>query len=241
MNPGAFLRSSRYRIERLGPETADRYAAFLRTMRRDHWGLTSSAFTRRPERLKDPDPVQLVLEESAASRIGTFVLLRHGVVQGGLRLDYSSDRRSVVFSGAEALPGIQRRGILAACLARPCLASALDLDVTTFQMTTWWFNRKAFPLYDKAGFRIVPNTSVILVSFFPLLYRHLREAFGHNPMRFVNAHLTGNLNPTFRDDSTVYRYAWDNGLELEVVAEDGRFSVLEPANAHHRQPLENPT
>ena len=211
-----------YVIRRLDSQTGEPFARFLSRLRSDHWSLTSSAHLRKPKRVESPDPEQLLEAERAAGRIGTYLLEKDSRILGSLCLDYSADRSAVVFSNAEADPSIQRRGVFAICLARPCFLSAMDLDVSTFAMTTWAFNRKAFPLYAKAGFRAVPETSVTFVSFFPVLFRCLSHEFRGSTRRFLDEHTPQKTRSGISGSGvpcTVYPYAWRSGLQCDVQVE----------------------
>lgn len=228
--------SKQYEIRRLDEGSVEQFADFLENLRSRSWSLTSSAYQRKPSSVSRPDAEALLAAESDADRIGTFLLLRRGQVLGSVNLDYSQDRTSVVFSNAEADPAIQRRGVVAMCLLRPCFLAAMDLDVSTFQMTTWWFNRKAFPLYAKAGFRIVPGTSVTLISFLPALFRCYGHRFDGCPRRFLDHHLPGDIRGQVEPGTSevVYGYGWRSGLRREVRVDHrtGSVRVVNPDESH---------
>jgi hypothetical protein len=209
-------------IRRLDESSVEAFADFLLGLRTRHWSLTSSAHQRRPLDIPMPNIADLLALEADETRIGTFLLRRGEAILGSLCLDYSKDWTSVVFSNAEADPTIQRRGIFAICLARPCFLAAMDLGVSTFTMTTWAFNRKAFPLYAKAGFRIVPNTSVSLVSFLPMLFRCYGHLFANDLKRFIGTHVPAATRGGFLESGEpcdVYPYSWTSGLDCDVQVE----------------------
>lgn len=208
----------RYRVQKLNTGSVDAFAAFLLEMRKKHWSLTSSAYQRKPAAVTAPSPEELIRDESSCLRIGTFLLFRGFRIVGALQLDYTRDRTSVIFSNAEADVRIQRRGIFAMCLGRRCVIEAMKLDVQSFEMTTWAFNRKAFPLYAKAGFRIVPRSSVRLVNFLPRLFRDFSDRFDGCVETFLDDHLSGILYGRPASGTiVVYPYEWRGGLRRNVL------------------------
>ena len=97
-------------------------------------------------------------------------------------------------------------------------------------MTTWSFNRKGFRLYARAGFRVVPNTSVELVNFLPTIWANAPDGLFGGLAQFVN-----DLKPDFfRADQTIlssellYRYEWRRGQVACTVrssTDTGTFTV----------------
>ena len=229
-----------YSVKRLDTASVDAFAAFLLKMRHNHWSLTSSAYQRKPVTVTVPSSEELIRNESTCSRIGTFLLFRGTAILGSLQLDYTPDYTSVVFSNAEADVRIQRRGIFAKCLGRRCVVEGMKLDVQFFEMTTWAFNRKAFPLYAKAGFRIVPGSSVRLVNFFPLLFRDLSAQFDGCIETFIDDHLSGNLFGQSASGTVVlYPYEWRGGLRRNVLfdAATRELCIVDPNAELCRSPL----
>ncbi len=126
------------------------------------------------------------------------------------------------------------------CLGRRCVIEAMKLDVLSFEMTTWAFNRKAFPLYAKAGFRIVPGSSVRLVNFLPSLFRDLSNRFNRCVETFIDDHLSGTLygRPT-SGSIVVYPYEWRGGLKRHVLFDSERrdIRIFDPDAVHDQSPL----
>jgi len=79
-------------------------------------------------------------------------------------------------------PAFQGRGI-GRRLLRAAVDRAIEEGVDRIDIDTWGGNLKALPLYKKMGFFWVPETSVHMVNFIPIVLRHpmFREFFERHP------------------------------------------------------------
>ena len=196
-----------FAVARFEPADAAELAAFLNYMRINHWALTSMAFARRPQRVPQVTPQQLLEGHSRPHRIGTFLLRHQGRIVSTLQIDASAGNdRVAVFSGVETHPDYQRRGTFWRYLGSRCLREICGSGFQRIEADTWPLNRKGIPLYKRVGFRAVPGTALRMENYLPLIVdhptarcffqshdflRHLqhRRSYGHDGRRLCGVEL----------------------------------------------------
>lgn len=158
---------------KLNSDNAEEFARFLNRMRDEHWSLSSQGFRTKPTQAEPANARALVRGERHPNRVGTFILKCDGNVIASVQVDEKQDDgRVAVMSAAETAPLFQRRGTFWRQLALPVIRVLCSGSFDRIEAVTWTLNRKGIPVYKRFGFRAVPNTSLLMENYLPLIARH---------------------------------------------------------------------
>ncbi len=118
-----------------------------------------------------PHTAERVRREHAEERlIETYLAFADGQVAGYCSLgDDSNDPQAAWIPLLNVSPQFQGRG-LGRDLLKRALAHTCELGYQRLSLGTWAGNLKSIPLYKKTGFFWVPDTSVRMQNFLPLLF-----------------------------------------------------------------------
>ena len=103
-------------------------------------------------------------------KVEVYVAVANGHARGYCSLVRSiTEEKDTAYVGLlGATPKYHGRG-LGRDLLRACVRKAIDEDIKRVDLHTWAGNLKAVPLYKKTGFFWVPQTSVFMQNFIPLI------------------------------------------------------------------------
>ena len=175
----------RFAKSKLNSDNAQDFARFVNWIRDEHWSLSSQGYRTKPSPVEPVTARALVRDERRLNRVGTFILKYEGAVIASVQVDEKQDDgRVAIMSAAETAPRFQRRGTFWRQLGLPVIRVLCSGSFDRIEAVTWVFNRKGIPVYKRFGFRAVPDSSLLMENYLPLIARHpdLDSYFGETDL-----------------------------------------------------------
>lgn len=146
---------------------------------------------------------------------------RHGPVVGYCSLlEYPSEASTAYVGLLSVHPAWHGQGV-GRDLLKAALVRTVSLKYDRLDLGTWAGNLKAVPLYKKTGFFWVPDTSVHMENYLPLLFRLAPvQAFFQDAdwYRDFTRDLSVKPDDEKRGQTEVYTYSWEhNGKRLQAA------------------------
>ena len=134
--------------------------------------------------------------------------------------EYTAEQNTAYVGTLSAHPAWHGRGV-GRDLLRVALERTVALGYARLDLNTWAGNLKAVPLYKKSGYFWVPDTTVKMENYLPLIFRipAAQEFFQHADWyRDFKRDLSVRPDDEKRGNVEVYIYAWErDGRSLTVV------------------------
>lgn len=223
---------------KLNPDNAEEFAQFLNWMRDQHWSLSSQGYRTKPSHVEPITARDLLRDEGRPNRVGTFILKCDGAVIASVRVDERhDDGRIAIMSAAETAPLFQRRGTFWRQLGLPVIRVLCSGTFDRIEALTWPFNRKGIPVYKRFGFRAVPDSSLLMENYLPLIARHpdLCSYFSETDLlRALTTTRSYGYDDVTCGGMSAFVYEWSGPAGLLRVLVDWRQHRISTIDKDHR-------
>ena len=210
------------------PARKKEYRDFVSLIRNRDWVLSAAAYRKQPQGISDG--VDLARNDRA------YLLKSETGIVGSLVTRHYPDQDVIEFRDAEMDIAYQRGGLFARSLGERVLRETCHGSSSTLTLTTWPFNRKAIPLFKRAGFRGTPGTSLVMLNFIPMILRHYvaKCYFSRNDfIRTLESERSYGYDDHDLNGLSVFNYVWSTSVErLRVDVDWQRREIVRVEHSH---------
>lgn len=176
---------------------------------------------------EDSSPARVMQDQRDLSTLATYIAYLTDPRSGEERavgycslFEYTGELDTAYVGTLSAHPSWHGKGV-GRDLLRIALQRTVELGYARLDLNTWAGNLKAVPLYKKSGYFWVPDTTVKMENYLPLIFRlPPAQAFFRHADWYADfkRDLTVRQDDEKRGATQVYIYRWErDGRRLEVV------------------------
>ena len=139
--------------------------------------------------------------------------------------DKYGDGTVAIFCGVETHPHYQRKDTFWRQLLIPCFRKLANINYERFEAETWILNRKGIPLFKRVGFKVVPDTALVMENYIPLIQKHPQAHaffYRHDYVRTLQYKRRYGYNNLVVQGMDLFEYRWAARGDLLSVYIDWR-------------------